>query len=148
MYYEKWLDFIAIFHNFCKLILRCFPIYVAIQRKKTGNTYKMHEYCDTVNCIKIQYFTNNTEDDFKINILPASRESRGFQEVPGTNRSFGHRTPYCLLWIAPYRVDRLRLVYTVKKNLSLIMLNSLNSLNNWNNRRCNNSCGKTVIVQV
>jgi hypothetical protein len=34
MYYEKWLDFIAIFYNFCKLILRCFPIYVAIQRKK------------------------------------------------------------------------------------------------------------------
>jgi len=93
MYYEKWLDFIAIFHNFCKLILRSFPIYVAIQRKKTGNTYKMHEYCDTVNCIKIQYVTSNTEDDFKINILPASREYRGFQEVPGTNRSFGHRTP-------------------------------------------------------
>lgn len=53
----------------------------------------MHEYCDTVNCIKIQYVKSNTEDDFKINILPASREYRGFQEVPGTNRSFGHRTP-------------------------------------------------------
>jgi hypothetical protein len=35
--------------------------------------------------------------DFKINILPASREYRGFQEVPGTNRSFGHRTPFISL---------------------------------------------------
>ena len=57
----------------------------------------MHEYCDTVNRIKIQYVTINAEDDFKINILPVSREYRGLQEVSGTNRSFGHRTPY-LTW--------------------------------------------------
>ena len=34
----------------------------------------MHEYCDTVNRIKIQYVTINAEDDFKINILPVSCE--------------------------------------------------------------------------
>ena len=53
----------------------------------------MHEYCDKVNRIKIQYVTINAEDNFKINILPVSREYHGLQEVSGTNRSFGHRTP-------------------------------------------------------
>ena len=66
----------------------------------------MHEYCDTVNRIKIQYVTINAEDDFKINILPVSREYHGLQEVPGTNRSFGHRTLFCNRGCKPYWGDR------------------------------------------
>jgi hypothetical protein len=50
---NNW-GFTTLFQNSFTLALRYFPFCFAIQRKKTGKTYKIHECCDTGNIIKTQ----------------------------------------------------------------------------------------------